>query len=90
MWDEAEYTENLLGERRRCAWVMRRYGTLGPDEARAAAQERYPYEPEDAPFRGLIFHDEARHWAMLALRGEHYWREHPELLRPPAEYETIE
>lgn len=89
-WAESEYVEYLEGERRRYAWVMRRYGGLAPAEAEAAALDRYPYEADDAPWRGLIFHDEAWHWAMLALHGERYWLERPDLAEPPAEYRALE
>ncbi|GAA4609320.1 hypothetical protein GCM10023195_37460 [Actinoallomurus liliacearum] len=89
-WSEEEYAEYLQAERRRFAWVMRRYGGLPPAQAEAAALDCYPYEASDAPFRGLVFHDEAWHWAMLTLHGAHYWREHPELLDPSPEYEALD
>ncbi|MET9657543.1 hypothetical protein [Streptomyces sp. NPDC006510] len=89
-WSEAEYSEYLRDERRRYAWVMRRHGDLTPTEARAAALDRYPYESSDAPYRGLIFHDEAWHWAMLAIHGDRYTVEYPELAGPSAEYMALE
>ncbi len=52
----------------------------------AAAFKRYPYEAGGTPFRGLVFHEEPWHWAMLTIYGEHYWVERPELVHPPAEY----
>lgn len=89
-WSEDEYVASLRGERHRYAWVMRRYGGLTPARARAAAAERYPYESREEPHRGLLFHDEAWHWAMLALHGDRYAREHPELIEPPAEYRALD
>ncbi|MFE7838470.1 hypothetical protein ACFU53_21155 [Streptomyces sp. NPDC057474] len=91
-WWEAEdkYLDLLQGERRRYAWVMRRYGGLTLTESWAAALDSYPYEPADQPCRGLAFHDEAWHWAMLTLHGTCYTREHPELADPPAEYTALD
>jgi hypothetical protein len=83
---EDEYVAYLRDERRLFAWCMRHHGGRTPDEAEAEARERYPYEPADAPFRGLIFHDEAWHWAMLRLHGELYWLARPELRTPPPDY----
>jgi hypothetical protein len=85
-WDEAEYSEYLQAERRRYAWVMRRHGGLMPAEAWAAALKCYPYEAGDAPYRGLVLHDEAWHWAMLRIHGDRYTVERPELAEPSAEY----
>jgi hypothetical protein len=90
-WTESEYVEYLEGERRRFAWVMRRYGGLTAAEADAAAQEQYPYQPSDAPFRGFVFHDEAWRWAQLKIHhGALYWVDHPELIDPPAEYNALD
>ncbi|MCQ8828127.1 hypothetical protein [Streptomyces malaysiensis] len=89
-WSEEEYVGYLQGERRCYAWVMRRHGGLAPDQAWQAAVERYPYEPSDEPYRGLLFHDEAWHWAMLALYGARYTVEHPELIEPSAEYRALD
>ena len=82
-WPEDEYVQYLRGERARYAWVMRTYGTMSSAQANEAADLRYPYEPPGTAFRGLVFHDEAWHWAMLALKGERYWLRYPELARPP-------
>lgn len=89
-WDEAEYLDCVQSERRGYAWVMQHHGGLAPKEARKAALERYPYEPPGAPYRGLIFHDEAWHWAMLAIHGDRYVAEHPELADPSPEYRALE
>ncbi|MFP3988870.1 hypothetical protein U9R90_15475 [Streptomyces sp. E11-3] len=88
-WSEAEYLEYLQVERRCYAWVMRRHGDLTLAESWAAALACYPYEPSDAAYRGLVFHDEAWHWAMLAIHGERYTVEHPELAQPSAEYTAL-
>ncbi|WP_084774556.1 hypothetical protein [Nonomuraea candida] len=90
VWSEEEYVTYLRGERRRFAWVMRRYGGLSPSEAEAAALNRYPYEPSDEAYRGLIFHDEAWHWAMLELYGDSYWIDRPELTHPSPEYRALD
>ncbi|GAB2995731.1 hypothetical protein GCM10023080_072510 [Streptomyces pseudoechinosporeus] len=89
-WSEAEYCEYLQSERRGYAWVMRRHGGLTPAEAWAEALESYPYEPIDTPYRGLVFHDEAWHWAMLRIHGDRYTLERPELAEPSAEYRALE
>ena len=88
-WSEDEYVAYLTSERRRFAWVMRRYGGLTAVQADAAALERYPYEASDTPYRGLVFHDEAWHWAMLKIHQDRYWLTHPELASPPAEYNAL-
>ncbi|MEV1023044.1 hypothetical protein [Streptomyces sp. NPDC050264] len=89
-WSEAEYLDCLETERRGYAWVMRQHGGLTPTQAREAALEWYPYESDDVPCRGLTFHDEAWHWAMLAIHGDRYWVEHPELTDPSPEYRALE
>ncbi|WP_459185575.1 hypothetical protein [Streptomyces sp.] len=89
-WEEAEYLDYLQSEWHGYAWVMQHHGGLSPQEAREAALARYPYEPADAPYRGLIFHDEAWHWAMLAIHGDRYTAEHPELVDPSPDYRALE
>ena len=89
IWSEDEYVAYLAGERRRFAWVMRRYGGLTAAQADAAALERDPYEAGDVPYRGLVFHDQAWHWAMLKIHQDRYWLTHPELASPPAEYNAL-
>jgi hypothetical protein len=78
-WSEDEYVKYLQGERRRFAWVMQRHGGFTAAEAEAAALAQYPYEASDAPFRGLVFHEEAWHWALLTIYQGRYWVEHPDL-----------
>lgn len=89
-WSEEEYVDYLAAERRRFAWVMRRYGGLTPTAAEAAALEWYPYEADDQPYRDLVFHDEAWHWAMLEIYGASYPVEHPELVHPSADYRALD
>ena len=84
-WTETEYLEHLARERRMFAWVLRSYGSFSAADAHDAALARYPYE-EPRDLRGLIFHDEAWHWAMLHLHGEDYWLAHPQLGSPSREY----
>ncbi|RCG17635.1 hypothetical protein DQ392_17475 [Streptomyces reniochalinae] len=89
VWSEAEYLGCLRSERRGYAWVMRHHAGLTSAEAREAALERSPYEPQDAPCRGLIFHDEAWHRAMVAIHGDRYVGEHPELADPSSDYRAL-
>ncbi|NBE56038.1 hypothetical protein, partial [Streptomyces boluensis] len=86
----AEYVDTLRVERLGYAWVMRHHGGRTPERAWAEALEHYPYEPPGTPCRGLVFHDEAWHWAMLTLHGHGYWQERPALREPSAEYCAIE
>ena len=88
-WDEDEYVECLRDERRRYAWVMQRHAGLDAIRAETAALKRYPFEAADAPYRGLVFHDEAWHWAMLAIHGDEYWVSQPHLVEPSAEYRAL-
>ncbi|MFH7597407.1 hypothetical protein WDV06_20235 [Streptomyces racemochromogenes] len=87
---EAEYLDCLRGERRAYAWVMERYGGMPPQEAAEAAVRCYPYEPADDPYRWLVFHEEAWHWAMQAVHGHDYVVEQPELVHPPADYRALD
>ncbi|HJT98935.1 MAG TPA: hypothetical protein VJ696_11530 [Rhodanobacteraceae bacterium] len=83
--DERDYAAHLEDERRLFAWTLRRYGSWPEADALAASRLFYPYEaPGD--YRGLLFHAEAWHWAMLRLHGEQYWIAHPELEAPSQEY----
>ncbi|MFJ8011315.1 hypothetical protein [Streptomyces sp. NPDC096339] len=89
-WSEARYLDNLHAERRAYAWVMEHHGGLPATEAMEAALDCYPYEPADTPYRGLVFHDEAWHWAMPAIHGDRYVTEHPELVHPSPGYLALE
>ncbi|MBW8801567.1 MAG: hypothetical protein JF597_50970 [Streptomyces sp.] len=88
-WTEAEYLDLLRSERRAYAWVMRHHGGMSLPESWAAALDCYPYEPADEPHRGLVFHDEAWHWAMSRIHGHRYPVEHPELADPSPEYRAL-
>lgn len=85
-WSEAEYTAHLRDERHLFAWCLIKYGAADPVEAQNTAEGRYPYEAANEPHRGLIFHDEAWHWAMLHLFGEGYWLAHPDFKSASQEY----
>ncbi|GAA1986872.1 hypothetical protein [Catenulispora subtropica] len=87
--EEDEYLAYLKGERSRYAWVMRAYGGKSQEEADEAAELFYAYEPP-GPYRGLVFHDEAWHWAMLTLHGHDYVTRLPHLVEPPAEYRALD
>ncbi|MEV7468342.1 hypothetical protein AB0O20_17840 [Streptomyces kronopolitis] len=89
-WSEGGYLDSLDSERLGYAWVMHHHGGLTPAEATDAALERYPYEPDDAPRRGLVFHDEAWYWAMLAIHSDRYVVERPELVDPSPEYRALQ
>lgn len=83
---EQAYLAALQHERHMYAWCLVQYGGVAPDAAAALASEFYCYEPPDDEYRELVFHDVAWHWAMLRVRGDGYWRGHPELEAPPTEY----
>ena len=85
-WTEEEYLEYLNAERRSFAWCLEKYGDRSPEAAKSEAEDFYAYEASDAPFRGLVFHDLAWHWAMLRIYGDGYWRKHPDLEHPSEEY----
>ena len=86
-WSEEEYVAYLNGERELFAWCLKKYGSFSVESAREEALSFYEYEPASAPHRGLVFHDEAWHWAMLKIHGDLYWKKHPELESPSEEYE---
>ena len=62
-WPEQEYVAYLENERANYAWTLQHYGDMSADEAVEAALASYPYEPPDAPYRGLHFNKEAWYWA---------------------------
>lgn len=82
---ESEYLAYLQHERHMYAWCMQKHGRRDQEAALAAAHSFYQYEPP-SPLRGLVFHDEAWHWAMLELHGDTYWKLDPSLETPGAEY----
>ena len=85
-WSEEEYTEYLAYERHMFAWCLVIHGNISWPDALLQAEQRYPYESAREPYRGMIFHDEAWHYAMLRLFGDQYWLDRPELGSPSDEY----
>jgi len=87
-WQENEqaYAAYLQQERSLFAWCLRTLGGKSPADALQAAEALYTYEPSTDPHRGLVFHDEAWHWAMLQIMGPQYWVNRPELKEPSAAY----
>jgi hypothetical protein len=74
-WDEKEYVEYLNHERHMLAWCLVTYGAVSHSDAKSRAEEFYKYEPETAePYRGMVFHDEAFHYAMIQIFGGMYWK----------------
>src|SRR5262249_26055428 len=49
------------------AWCLITYPGLSHADARPASLSPLAYEPAIQPCRGIVFHDEAWHWAMLHL-----------------------
>ncbi len=87
VWTEEEYNVYLEAERILFAWCLEKYGNYDSATARDEALLFYKYESKTIPHRGLVFHDEAWHWAMLKIFGENYWKKHPELESSSKEYE---
>src|SRR5262245_47348835 len=83
---EEDYFDHLELERHMFAWTLMHFGSVPPETARQRALRFYVYEPPDAVCRGFVFHDEAWHWAMIALHGNMYWRARPDLVFAPHEY----
>ena len=86
-WDEQEYVSYLEHERHMYAWCLIKYGNLSPSDAHKSASTFYSYEPANAPYRGLVFHNEAWHWAMLHIFGETYWISRPDLVDQSQDYQ---
>ena len=84
--DEEDYRAYLTMEREVYAWCLVKYGHYSRSEALKESESFYEYEPP-GEYRGLVFHDEAWHWAMLKVFGESYWELRPDLESPSAEYE---
>lgn len=91
MWNENEdeYVSYLESERKAYAWVLVKYGDYAEQEAIQLANDFYQYEPLGTSHRGLVFHDQAWHWAMKLVYGDMYWVENPELESPSDEYEAL-
>lgn len=88
-WSEEEYNECLLHERHMYAWCLIRYSGMSVQEAQARAETFYQYQAPGTPYRGLLFHDEAWHWAMLKVFGDGYWQNKPDYAKPTKEYEEV-
>lgn len=86
--DEEYYLDYLEHERHMFAWCLERYKGMPSEMAKQQAESFYPYEPSAKAFRGLIFHDEAWHWAMLKIVGDFYWKLRPDLKQASADYRT--
>lgn len=86
MSSEIEYKLQLEEQRHMYAWCLYNIGGYSLNEAKIKASEFYKYEPASEQHRGLIFHDDAWHWAMLFLKGEQYWIENPEFKNESLEY----
>jgi hypothetical protein len=84
--DEVGYVRQLEHERHMFAWCLEEYGGVGAAEATSQAQHFYEYESASGRCRGLHFHDEAWHWAMLKVFGEAYWSRRPDLETASAAY----
>ncbi|MDO5106560.1 hypothetical protein [Capnocytophaga sp.] len=87
---ETEYAQSLDELRYLFAWVLIRYGKFSPEKARIETLTKFPYESDNQPFRDLIFHEEAWHWAMLFLHGEGYWEAFPQYVQIPDDYRKTE
>ncbi len=83
---ESAYLRHLEHERHMFTWCWVRYGDASPEQARELALLFYAYEEPNDSHRGLAFHDEAWHWALLRIVGERYWLTRPELESPSAAY----
>jgi hypothetical protein len=68
------------------AWCLVAFAGIAPHEAESAALSFYAYEQSTDTHRGLVFHDEAWHWAMRRIIGERYWVARPDLERPSSAY----
>jgi hypothetical protein len=87
-WAEEEYVKCLAHERHMFAWCLVNMDGCSPESAERQACERYPYKPSEDPHRGLIFHDEAWHWASLRICGDFYWLSQPGSESPSPEYRS--
>ncbi len=84
---EEDYVYLLKQQRHMYTWCLRNIGSLTAHEAKLESEKLYNYEPPDKEYRGIVFHDDAWHWAMLKIKGEQYWSNFPDLVDPTNEYE---
>ena len=87
-WNEEEYVSYLNAERKLFAWCLEEYDDYAPAQAKQGAESFYSYEPQTDLHRGLVFHEEAWHWAMLKIIGETYWKTKPEFKSPSEQYKN--
>lgn len=79
-WDETDYCKTLEHGRKMYAWCLVQLNGIDAAEAKARAEKRYPYQAPGTPYRGIIFHEDSFHIAMLDTHGNCYWVNKPELL----------
>jgi len=84
--EEAEYIIYLLHERRLFAWCLIHIGHMGIEQSYQEAGKIYRYYPIEEEDREDIFQEEAWHWAMVTLYGNHYAKNHPQFATPSFEY----
>ena len=84
---EIEYLDQLKQQRHMYEWCLKHIGRYPENKATEEAERVYAYKPSSDEYRGLVFHDDAWHWAMLKLKGEQYWLNCPECKSPSPEYE---
>ena len=85
-WPEVDYLRYLKADRALYAWCLSRVGGVPADEAATRAEARLPYEPPDAPYRGMIHHAGAWEIAMSDVFQDHTRR--PEEFGLAAELEA--
>ena len=85
---EEEYLAYLEGERHMYAWCLVEHGARAPADAEREALAAYLYEPPTDDARGLLFHELAWHFAMLALFGDRYWTKRRDLERASDAYKA--
>lgn len=84
-----DFTTEIEDSRHLFAWCLMHYGQIAEELAIERARQRYPDQTAGHEYEhALLFHDEPWHWAMLHMKGEGYWQQHPELAQPSLEYDT--
>jgi len=83
---EEEYNSMLKQQSHMYDWCLRNIGKYSREEAKAETEEFYTYESPKESSRGLFFHEDAWHCAMLRLQGEQYWLSFSELEKESFEY----
>ncbi|UXB35774.1 hypothetical protein [Stenotrophomonas maltophilia] len=84
-----DFATEIEDSRHLFAWCLVHYGQVPEAQALEQARKRYPDQNPGREYEhALIFHDEPWHWAMLHVKGEGYWQQHPELAHPSLHYEA--